>query len=89
MLAKIQQQSDATQEVEAGAAGAGKGKGGGVSYPLPQTEADTTALLEWAYFEASSIVRQYGDLLEEVQGFMETGSSTVGESVLMIEDELS
>jgi hypothetical protein len=82
----------------ASSSGSGSGSGEGmeqengeglVVYPLPSEQEDRTALLEWAYFEAEALVRQYGDLLEEVEGFMETGASTVGECSLMIEDELS
>mmetsp|Transcript_14909 Transcript_14909/g.24765 ORF Transcript_14909/g.24765 Transcript_14909/m.24765 type:complete len:105 (-) Transcript_14909:29-343(-) len=56
---------------------------------IPEAAEDRQALLDWAYFEATTLVRQYGDLLEEVQLYMNTGTSTVGECVLMIEEELS
>jgi energy-converting hydrogenase Eha subunit F len=48
----------------------------------------TQALLQWAYYEATSLVRQYGDLLEEVNSYLATGTSTVGECVVLVEEEL-
>lgn len=46
---------------------------------LPQNEKDQKALLEWAYYEASAMLRQYGDLFEDVHDYLKTGTSTVGE----------
>jgi hypothetical protein len=45
-------------------------------------------LLKWAYAEAVALVRQYGDLLEEVRGCVGNGGTSVGECVELIEDEL-
>ena len=56
---------------------------------IPSNLDDRQALLEWAYFEACTLIRQYGDLLEEVKLYMDVGTSTVGECVLMIENEIS
>jgi hypothetical protein len=56
---------------------------------IPKSEEDQTALLEWAYFEATTLVRQYGDLLEQIQSFLRTGTSTVGECSLLVESELT
>ena len=53
------------------------------------TEEEEIALLEWAYFEATTLLRQYGDLLEEVRLYMDVGTSTVGECVAMLEEQLS
>lgn len=58
------------------------------SLPLPASEKDRDALLRWAYFEAAGLVRQYGDLLEELRAYLQTGTSSVGECVLLIEEEL-
>lgn len=58
-------------------------------YPIPIEAENRKALLEWAYFEATSLIRQYGDLLEDVRSYMNTGVSTVGECVIMIEQELN
>ncbi len=58
-------------------------------YALPDTEEDEIALIEWAYFEATTLIRQYGDLLEEVRLYMGVGTSTVGECVSMLEEQLS
>eukprot|EP01038_Epipyxis_sp_PR26KG_P005444 gene5444-7537_t len=55
----------------------------------PLSTDDRLALMGWAYFEATSLIRQYGDLLEEVSSFMRTGTSTVGECTLMVEQELT
>ena len=55
---------------------------------FPAVDADQSALLQWAYFEASAIIKQYGDLLEDVSSYMGSGTSTVGECALMIESEM-
>jgi hypothetical protein len=67
-----------------------EGSRGGIRLPeeFPQLEADRAALLQWAYFEAAAIVRQYGDLLEDVSDYMRTGTSTVGECAFMIEKQI-
>ena len=59
-----------------------------VFYKIPINEEDKKVLLHWAFFEATTIIRQYGDLLEEVNSYLATGTSTVGECVLLVEDEL-
>lgn len=56
---------------------------------IPSNPEDRQALLEWAYFEACTLIRQYGDLLEEVKLYMDVGTSTVGECIFMIENEIS
>lgn len=55
---------------------------------VPKGDEDQQALLQWAYFEASTIVRQYGDLLEELQIYLRTGTASVGECSLLLENEL-
>jgi hypothetical protein len=55
---------------------------------FPLTDEDQSALLQWAFFESSAIIKQYGDLLEEVTAYMGSGTSTVGECALMIEREM-
>ena len=59
-----------------------------VLYSIPLEEEDKKVLLQWAFFEATSLIRQYGDLLEDVNSYLGTGTSTVGECVLLVEDEL-
>jgi hypothetical protein len=59
-----------------------------VSYQIPNEEEDKKMLLQWAFYEASSLVRQYGDLLEDVNSYLATGTSTVGECVVLVEEEL-
>jgi hypothetical protein len=59
-----------------------------VSYKIPNEEEDKKMLLQWAFYEASSLIRQYGDLLEDVNSYLATGTSTVGECVVLVEDEL-
>eukprot|EP01039_Chlorochromonas_danica_P002026 gene2025-2209_t len=56
---------------------------------LPTRSEDQQALLQWAYFEASTLVKQYSDLLGGVSSYLRTGTSTVGECALLIENELS
>lgn len=56
---------------------------------LPTRQEDQQALLQWAYFEASTLVKQYSDLLGGVSSYLRTGTSTVGECALLIENELS
>ena len=68
--------------------GEGVGHNGYCSTDVPASEDDRQALLEWAYFEATTLLRQYGDLLEEVQLYMDTGASTVGECAEMIDEQL-
>jgi hypothetical protein len=86
---------DAVQAAENKAVGAGtvdieatKVSGPGKQYEIPVVGDDRNALLQWAYYEAVQLVRQYGDLLEEVKSYLATGTSTVGECSLLIEDEL-
>ena len=55
---------------------------------FPLSDEDQSALLQWAYFESSAIIKQYGDLLEDVTAYMGSGTSTVGECALMIEREM-
>ena len=57
-------------------------------YSVPIDIDDRKALLLWAYSEAVSLLRQYGDLLQGVNSYLSTGTSTVGECVMLVEDEL-
>eukprot|EP01031_Cornospumella_fuschlensis_P031596 gene31596-38184_t len=56
--------------------------------PIPRIE-DQSVYMQWAYFEATQLVRQYGDLIEKVGSYLRTGTTTVGECALLIEDELT
>ena len=60
----------------------------GVTYRIPIIEEDKKVLLQWAFYEATSLIRQYGDLLEDVNSYLATGTSTVGECVDLVEKEL-
>ena len=60
----------------------------GVTYRIPVIEEDKKVLLHWAFYEATSLIRQYGDLLEDVNGYLATGTATVGECVNLVEEEL-
>ena len=53
---------------------------------LPDSPEDRAALLQWAYFEAVTLVRQHGDVLERVRVYLAAGTSSVGETALMIDD---
>lgn len=59
-----------------------------ISEIFPQDEASQEAILTWAYNEALLLLRQYGDLLELTRSYLLTGSSTPGETALMLEEEL-
>jgi hypothetical protein len=56
---------------------------------LPKDRDDQSALLQWAYFEATALVRQYADLLEVLRAYLCTGTSSVGECAQLIESELT
>eukprot|EP01036_Dinobryon_divergens_P044287 gene44287-59082_t len=55
---------------------------------LPPQGPDRDAFLRWAYYEATVLVQQNGDLLEAVRSYLNTGTTTVGECVLLVETEL-
>ena len=59
-----------------------------VLYKIPIEEDDKKVFLQWAFYEATSLVKQYGDLLEDVNSYLATGTSTVGECVVLLEEEL-
>ena len=59
-----------------------------VLYTIPADSEDKKALLQWAFYESTSLIKRYGDLLEEVNSYLATGTSTVGECVLMLEEEM-
>ena len=56
---------------------------------VPELEEDRDVLLQWAYYEAEALVKQYGDILEAVCDYLSTGTSSVGECVMLLESELS
>ena len=56
---------------------------------LPAVGPDRDALIRWAYYEATILVQQNGDLLEDVRKYMMTGTTTVGECVLLVEQTLT
>ena len=55
---------------------------------VPAKEEDKDALLRWAYFEADTLLKQYGDLVVDVGDYLGSGSSSVGEVVALLEQEL-
>ena len=56
---------------------------------LPSTGETRQALLEWAFYEATQLARQYADVVEDVRSFIETGTTSVGECVLLVDSELT
>ena len=59
-----------------------------IYYPVPINAEDRKALLEWAYYEAETIIKLYGDLLEDISTALMRKKLTVGECALLIEKEL-
>lgn len=55
---------------------------------VPTEEEDKDALLRWAYFEADTLLKQYGDLVVDVGDYLGSGTSSVGEVVALLEQEL-
>jgi hypothetical protein len=55
---------------------------------VPASKEDKEALVQWAYSEALGIIRRYGDLLEQVCDYIQSGTASVGECALLIEREL-
>lgn len=55
---------------------------------VPAKEEDKDALLRWAYFEADTLLKQYADLVVDVGDYLGSGSSSVGEVVALLEQEL-
>ncbi len=85
VLEALQQQQQPSTET---AAASGIPPHTPISIPIPSIAADRTALLQWAYFEAEQLVLQYGDLVEEVADYLGSGTSTVGEVVALVEQEM-
>ena len=56
---------------------------------VPKSDEDKNALLRWAYFEADTLLRQYGDLVVDVSDYLGSGTSSVGEVVALLEQELA
>mmetsp|Transcript_8471 Transcript_8471/g.12622 ORF Transcript_8471/g.12622 Transcript_8471/m.12622 type:complete len:515 (+) Transcript_8471:2-1546(+) len=87
------QLKDTTKDINDNLESSSNQKNANILLKLPETfptlEADQAALLQWAYFEATAIVKQYGDLLEDVSSYLSSGTSTVGECAFMIEKEMS
>ena len=73
---------------DSGSGNTGRGRAAEEAAAVPTAAADQDAWLQWGYYEATALVRQYGGLLEEVKAFLGTGTSTVGECALLIEEQL-
>lgn len=73
----------------AGSSGSGRSKDVSLRSVVPTQPENKLALAQWAYFEATTLVKQYGDLLEEVSLYLRTGTSTVGECSLLVESRLT
>lgn len=56
---------------------------------MPTDSSTQDELLRWAYNEATLLIKQYGDVLEQLRGYVLVGGSSVGECVELIEQELS
>jgi len=55
---------------------------------VPASKEDKEALVQWAYSEALGIIRRYGDLLEQLCDYIQSGTASVGECAILIEREL-
>ena len=80
-------------EGEGGAKAKAKAKGenegeGLETISLPASAEDREALVQWAYNEASLLIRQYGDLIESVSDYIQSGTASIGECAMLIEQEL-
>lgn len=60
-----------------------------ISSVVPTASADQEALLQWAYYEAELLLKQYGDVLEGLNDYITVGTSNVAECVEFLESELS
>jgi hypothetical protein len=60
-----------------------------VSSVVPVTVEDQEAILQWAYYEAELLLKQYGDVLEGLNDYITVGTSNVAECVEFLESELS
>ncbi len=59
-----------------------------IYYPVPAKAEDRQALLQWAYYEAETLIKLYNDLLEDISTALLKKKLTVGECALLIEKEL-
>lgn len=59
------------------------------TYTIPKSAEDRKALIDWAYYEAVTLVKQYGDLLENIREYLVTGTASVGECAILIEQKLA
>jgi len=55
---------------------------------LPAAADDKEALVQWAYNEATLLIRQYGSLIETVSDYIQSGTASIGEIAVLIEEEL-
>lgn len=60
-----------------------------ISSVVPITLEDQEAILQWAYYEAELLLKQYGDVLEGLNDYITVGTSNVAECVEFLESELS
>jgi hypothetical protein len=58
------------------------------SYQMQNDKEWRKLIVDWAYSEAVLLVKRYGDLLDELQGYLLTNTASVGECVFLIEEEL-
>ena len=56
---------------------------------IPANEEDKEVLLRWAYYEADTLLKQYGDLVVDVGDYLGSGTSSVGEVVALLEQEMN
>jgi hypothetical protein len=56
---------------------------------LLKAKREARSNLRWAYNEAVALCKQYGELLEDMRDFLQTGTSGVGECSLLIEQDLT
>lgn len=84
MLAILENLQEAARKDKAEMGGADNLEG----IAIPASREDKDALMLWAYNEAVTLIRQYGELLENVTDYICTGTASVGECALLIESEL-
>ena len=56
---------------------------------IPASEEDKEVMLRWAYIEADTLLKQYGDLVVDVGDYLGSGTSSVGEVVALLEQEMN
>jgi hypothetical protein len=56
---------------------------------IPSDDNEIDILLRWSYYEAEILIKQYGEILDDLRGYINTGSSNVAECIHLIDEELT